>query len=104
MAKKKVSTVTNTQAVILQLLMSGDEKYGLQMIAESNGHLKRGTVYVLLNRLEDDGLIKSKKREQVKGEQGPARRVYQITGKGKRALEAKLADMKSMMGLFGMEG
>lgn len=90
--------ITEKQAAILGQLINGDEKYGLEMIRDSNGILKRGTIYVLLNRLEDKGLVKSKSKRQKAGEQGPARRVYQITGTGRKAFYEKVESIQASLG------
>jgi len=69
------------------------------MIRESNAVLKRGTIYVLLNRLEDKGLIKSRERPQKSGEQGPVRRVYRITDAGRKAYLQKVESLKAVFGI-----
>src|SRR5688572_232541 len=74
--------------IVLTSLLSNQEKYGLQLVAESNGELKKGTVYVLLNRMEDKGYITSRKEEPVPDAIGPARRLYRITGHGRRVVDA----------------
>lgn len=74
---------TKTEMLILGLL-AGGEKYGLQLVKDSGGKLKRGTIYVLLDRLEDKGFITSKTPEP-----GSARRLYTIHGSGVRALRAQ---------------
>ena len=64
-------------------------KYGLQLVEESNGTLKRGTVYVTLNRLEGKGYLESKLEDAAPGIAQP-RRLYKATGLGAnvyRALE-----------------
>jgi len=97
----KLPRVSRKEAIIMELLLAGDELYGLQMIRERPNDLKRGTIYVTLNRLEDKGFIKSKEIAPKEGEQGPARRVYQITGTGRRVLEAMAAASAVMQGQLG---
>jgi DNA-binding PadR family transcriptional regulator len=61
--------------------------YGLELVAASNGALKRGTVYVTLTRMEDKGFIRSrlpKKAEHA----GLPRPHYAIAAPGLRCLEA----------------
>lgn len=74
------------ELVVLELLINRREMYGLEMVKASN-KLGRGTVYVLLNRMEDKGYISSR---QVKEEGAPGLplRVYSITGLGQRAYAA----------------
>ncbi len=60
--------------------------FGAAMMEELTHHGYRigpGTLYPLLHGLESGGLLKSVSRNA----QGRKRRVYQITSKGKKALE-----------------
>lgn len=75
--------------LVLKLLAS-EEKYGYQIITElkekSNNRflLKEGTLYPILYRLEDDGLVVSRWSEAV-GKKVP-RKYYVITEKGRSSL------------------
>lgn len=69
---------------ILELLIRNGEMYGLQMVHESGGSLARGTVYVMLDRMEDKGLVESRVDESAKGVSGLPRRLYRPTGYGAR--------------------
>jgi hypothetical protein len=62
------------QNLILNLLAHGRELYGLQLIEASGGLLKRGTIYVILQRMEEAGLIES--REEYSPALGLPRRLY----------------------------
>ena len=73
------------EAVILSLLIGSGDTYGLDLVERSNGQLRRGTVYVTLNRMEDKGLVESWTESAKAGEQGPPRRCYRATGEGKAA-------------------
>lgn len=64
--------------------------YGLELVQRSDGQLKRGTVYVTLGRMEERGLVSSR-REDRANEQGPPRRLYTMTGTGERLLQAARA-------------
>ena len=72
--------VPELEAVILDLLAAHAPTYGLDLVAESNGRLKRGSVYVTLGRMEQKGLVRSRLDERP-GE-GPARRWYEPTPLG----------------------
>jgi len=72
------------ELVILRLLSDGGPTYGLDLVAQSRGKLKRGSVYVTLGRMEEKGLVTSRLDERP-GE-GPARRLYEPTAMGLRAL------------------
>lgn len=73
-----------TEVAILELL-SGKDMYGLEMVKASE-RLTRASIYVILNRMEDKGLVSSRVEETS----GPTagRRIYAITGLGQRAYAA----------------
>lgn len=72
--------------IIKQLLQR--EKYGLELVEDSGGTLKRNAIYVVLSRMEDKGLISGRNVDAPKGSSGPPRRIYRVTGHGARALYA----------------
>jgi len=76
------------ESLILDLLSRGDESYGLQLVAASKGHLKRGTVYVTLGRMEEKGYVKSRAEDAPDGAGGLPRRLYEATPHGLRVLNA----------------
>ena len=73
---------------IILLLLKEGEKYGyelLEYIKQRTGYdMAEGTIYPLLNRLKDDGLIDSK---WVEMETGMPRKYYTITTAGLEAQE-----------------
>ena len=73
--------------MILELLRSG-EMYGLQLVEESRGRLKRGTVYVTLGRMQEKGYVDSRAEERKPGAIGLPRRLYRPTGFGLRVMDA----------------
>jgi len=88
-------SLTTSEAVTLSLLSSGHSLYGLQLVEASEGALKRGSVYVTLNRMEEKGLVDSETVPAPPGEQGPPRRRYRITAPG----VAALADYRNSLAL-----
>jgi DNA-binding PadR family transcriptional regulator len=76
------------ESLILELLAHGDELYGLQLVAESKGRLKRGTVYVTLGRMEAKGYVTSRAEDAPDGAGGLPRRLYEATPQGVRVLKA----------------
>jgi DNA-binding PadR family transcriptional regulator len=78
--------VTATELEILSMLV-GRAKYGLEIVNESNGSIKRGSVYVLLQRLEKKGFVASKSDPRAL-QPGSQRRSYSITGSGQLAFQA----------------
>lgn len=80
--------ISDTQAKILSLLVTraAQGAYGSELVHLSGGTLKRGTVYTLLGRLEDAGLVTLEEEEPTETLALPRTR-YRITGAGYRALE-----------------
>lgn len=75
--------MNSNQRLILALLSCPRrELYGLELVAEAEGKLRRGTIYVHLSSLQDAELVTSR----VDGDLFP-RRLYRITERGLRALE-----------------
>jgi DNA-binding PadR family transcriptional regulator len=80
--------LTAKERVILSLLVGhGTEMYGLEMVAHSEGKLSRGSIYVLLDRLEERGLVSSRLQERAPGMAGIARRLYRPTAYGRRVFQ-----------------
>lgn len=73
--------VSHNERLILSLLSSGGPSYGLQLVAASDGRLKRGGIYVTLGTMEHKGLVSSEPQDD-------GRRVYRLEGLGHRALAA----------------
>ena len=75
---------------VLALLQSED-RYGFSIVrtlSEADGLVtSEGTVYPLLNRLRNDGLVDTYVRSSA---EGPDRRYYRITKEGKVALRSFL--------------
>jgi len=82
-----IPRLSPTERVILELLV-GEEMFGLQLVEESRGALKRGTVYVTLSRMQDKGYVESRTEKQPAGAIGLPRRLYKPTGYGVRVLKA----------------
>lgn len=79
--------LSRLEYTILDLLRSGGELYGLEMINESEGKLKRGSIYVTLSRMEQKGYIESR-QEIDTSISGMPRRLYKINGLGQKLLNA----------------
>lgn len=77
--------------ILVLRLLAEEEKYGYQLLSElrdeSDGMfaMKEGTLYPILYRLEDDGLVESRWREP-KGKE-ISRKYYAITSLGRETLE-----------------
>jgi len=58
--------------------------YGLELVAASDGELKRGTVYVTLGRMEEKGYIASRLEDPPPATGGLPRRMYAVTALGRQ--------------------
>jgi len=88
MAESGPATLPGKERVILELLVTGGPMYGLQLVEQSEGALKRGTVYVTLGRMEAKGLVVSEQETLPPGAIGLPRRIYRPTNLGERLLRA----------------
>jgi len=80
-------TLSGKEMVILELLLDGGEMYGLELVGSSRRRLKRGTVYVTLQRMEEKGYVASRLQTRPPGAAGLPRRLYQATAAGRRLYE-----------------
>ncbi len=87
MGQKDPATLPTKERIILELL-AGGPMYGLELVEQSNGTLKRGTVYVTLGRMEAKGLVESEQEPPSPGSIGLPRRMYRPTALGARMLRA----------------
>jgi PadR family transcriptional regulator, regulatory protein PadR len=90
-----IPRLSSTEHLILDLL-AGEEMFGLQLVEESGGALKRGTVYVTLGRMQDKGYVESWTEPHAPGAIGLPRRLYRPTALGLRLLEAWAAAARTL--------
>jgi PadR family transcriptional regulator PadR len=85
-----VASLSGKEALVLELLLESPAKemYGLEMVAGSGDRLKRGTVYVTLDRMEDKGYLHSRQEDPRPNASGLPRRLYRVTAYGHRIFEA----------------
>jgi len=76
------------EALILEFLVRGAPRYGLELVAMSRRRLKRGTIYVTLGRMEDKGYVTSRQEDPPPAAGGLPRRLYEPTATGRRVLAA----------------
>lgn len=94
------------QSLVLAALERGPA-HGLEVIRrlEANGsgalHLKEGTLYPALYRMEAAGLVQAEWEESSEGRRGPRRRIYRLTTKGKKQLAAGREDFKRFVQIVG---
>lgn len=82
----RVPTLSGKEHVILELLGRSRQMYGLELVTESAGGLKRGTVYVTLGRMEEKGYITSRAEAASPAQGGLPRRLYRSTPYGRELL------------------
>lgn len=85
---ERLPRLSDTERLIIELLTSHEELFGLQMVELSEGRLKRGTVYVTLGRMHEKGYLESRQEPLPPGAIGLPRRLYRPTGFALRALAA----------------
>src|SRR5687768_5170336 len=86
----EIPRLSGAEFMIMNLLISAKgkaEMYGLELVNESEGKLKRGTIYVTLGRLEDKGYVTSRREEAREGVSIP-KRLYKPTGLGVKVFNA----------------
>jgi PadR family transcriptional regulator PadR len=90
-------SLSGKERIVLELLLSASvSMYGLQLVEQAKGRLKRGTVYVTLGRMEKKGLIDSEPEPAPTGQGGLPRRMYRATGHGTRVLYALTAAARAL--------
>lgn len=82
------SHISRTEQAILGLLVRDGELFGLQLVEQSDGAIKRGTVYVTLGRMQEKGYIESRTEPPAPGAIGLPRRLYRPTAYGVGVLQA----------------
>jgi DNA-binding PadR family transcriptional regulator len=88
MARKR----SHETKLLLQMLLDAPthETYGLEVVRATG--LPAGSVYAILRRLEDEGLLDSHWEELDRSDAGrPPRRYYRLTGEGQRVAHHETA-------------
>ena len=70
----RLPRLSSAERLILDLLVEHDELFGLQLVEQSGGRLKRGTVYVTLGRMVEKGYLESRQEPLPPGAIGLPRR------------------------------
>jgi DNA-binding PadR family transcriptional regulator len=97
------------QLVLLGVLQSSEDAYGVPVWRAIETRAARkaslAAVYKTLDRLEAKGAVRSHVGEPTAERGGRAKRIYQVTPLGLRALRASLAAVRRMSaGLDGVLG
>ena len=93
----RLLTLSPKELLVLELLLRHQDLYGLQLVANSGGRLKRGTVYVTLGRMEEKGYITSTLDAAPSGMGGLPRRIYAATPLGRRMFAAWTSGAKHLV-------
>ena len=96
----RLLTLSAKEQLVLQLLIRHGSCYGLQLVAESKGRLKRGTVYVTLGRMEEKGYIAARLDGPPPVNGGLPRPLYEPTPLGRRVLAAWTSGASRLMPEF----
>jgi DNA-binding PadR family transcriptional regulator len=80
----RVPRLSEKESIVIALLLEHEQMYGLEMVSASPRHLKRGTIYVTLGRMEDKGYITSRLEDAPPHAGGLPRRIYRPTAQGRQ--------------------
>ncbi len=95
------------QLVLLAILRLGDGAYGVSVLdeirARTGRSVLRPAVYVSLGRLEEKGLVRSRKGDSLPERGGRARKYYRVEAAGLELLrESRTALLNMWDGLGGV--
>ena len=93
-SKNEFPGLSAKEYAIMKMLVDEGEMFGLEMVEYSEGELKKGTVYVTLQRMEDKNLVASEEEERGDDENGIPRRYYAPTDWGERVYKAQEIALK----------
>jgi DNA-binding PadR family transcriptional regulator len=94
------------ETMVLAALERG-EAHGLEILRRLDEvgcgllHLKEGSLYPALYRLEEAGKVEADWEDQPHGRRGARRRIYRLTSKGKRELAKGRAEWASFVRIIG---
>ena len=81
--------LSHKEFVILEMLTKKGEMYGLEMVSSSEGELKRGTIYVTLQRMTEKDFVESREESRLESETNVVRRIYTATDFGEKVFKAQ---------------
>jgi DNA-binding PadR family transcriptional regulator len=87
MTDPRLPSMSPTESLVMELLREG-ERYGRELVDASRGALKRGSVYVILARMEEKGFIDSRQEGRSPRAGGLPRRLYRATPYGVKVHDA----------------
>lgn len=81
--------------LILDALVARGGQYGLELVRNSEGQLKRGTIYVTLGRMEEKGYVESEQSKELYVS-GKPKRLYKPTGYGAKVFRLQTQGAASL--------
>ncbi len=102
---KRLELMKDSVASLLLCLIAQQPMYGYKIIKELEGRsegffkFKEGTLYPVLHRLEEEGLIMGRWQVLPSGRQ---RKYYYITAKGSYALEEKRSQWQDFLSAMNL--
>ena len=95
----RMPQLADTERLILSLLHEG-EQFPLRLADRSGGSIKRGTVYVTLQRMESKGYVESQLEPNIAGAVGRPRRWYRPSAYGRQVFHAWQLAERALDGLW----
>lgn len=85
--------ITSKMVLIIGLINRlGPDVYGLDLIKASNGDLKRGTIYRDLSKMEEIGLIKSRKEDEIQPGLSAKRKLFSLCDDVEKKINIDLSE------------
>ena len=92
--------------MVLSVLEEG-EAHGLAIIKRIDEvgsgvlHMKEGSLYPALYRLERNGMVTARWEKETKGRRGPRRRIYKLSRKGRNQLARGREQWQQFVSVIG---
>jgi PadR family transcriptional regulator PadR len=77
-------------------LLTNEDLYGFELVGRISAGIEiaEGSIYPLLKRIKDDGLVSSYLQESS---EGPPRKYYSITGHGRASYDKMLSEWQQLV-------
>src|SRR6202045_4617055 len=96
------------QQILLAIVRLNPDAYGVSIRDEIKARINKeysfGSIYAVLERLENGGLIESREGEATAVRGGRKKLYFTITGAGEKALQASLNAMDAMRSGLKLKG
>lgn len=99
---RRASWLKGVLDLLVLSCLTGGESYGYEIARTLDeaglGTIRGGTLYPVLNRLEEAGLVEAEFRAAARG---PGRRYYRLTDEGRASLREQAASWETFHGAVG---